>query len=96
MAKRKTLTCAEHEDLGARVKAARALLVEIALKVSNGLGTSSAASKFAFRILNDFDLKFKDEISRVAGRDCPELDAMDIYYGPTHDNKVVHISQRLD
>lgn len=70
--------------------------MEIALKVSNGLGSSASASKFANRLLNDFDLKFKHEISKVADRDCPELDALALYYGPTEDNKVVHISQRLD
>lgn len=70
--------------------------MELTLKVSRGLGTSAKASKAIHKIFNDFDLKFKHEISDVAARDCPDLDAMALYYGRTDDNKVVHISQKLD
>jgi len=91
--KKKTFSCAEHQDLGARVKAARALLMDISLKVSRGLGTSSKASRIAHQILEKFDLGLKHELSKAADQDCPDIDSMALYYGPTQDNKVVHHSR---
>src|SRR5438132_7196471 len=94
LGKTKTLSCEEHQVLGARVKAARALLMDINLKVSRGLGTSAKASRIAHQILEKFDLGLKHELSNVADRDCPDIDSMTLYYGPTKDNKVVHHSRK--
>jgi hypothetical protein len=90
MGKKKTLTCSQHQVLAARVKAARELLMEIHLTVGRALGVSSKASKVAHKILTKFDDELKDELSNAAARDCPEIDSLDLYYGPTRKNKVVH------
>lgn len=94
MGKLKTLTCAEHQVLAARVKAARELLLEIHL-TSSRLGVTSKASKVSRKILAQLDEVLKDELSRAAGQVCPpEIDAIDLYYGSTSKNTVVHHSRK--
>jgi len=89
--KTKTLTCSEHQVLAARVKAARALIMEINVKVSKGLGKSAKASRIAYQILEKFDLGLTHELSDVADHDCPDFDSITLYYGST---KVVHHSRK--
>ena len=66
--------------------------MEIHLTVGRGLGVSSKALKVAHKILTKFDDELKDELSNAAFRDCPEIDSIDLYYGATRKNKVVHHS----
>jgi hypothetical protein len=93
MSNKKHLTCSEHEVLAARVKAARDLLDKIYLEVANALGPTAKASKLAGKSRSYFH-QFKTEISNVADRDCPELDSMDLYFGSTAHNKVVHLAEK--
>jgi hypothetical protein len=98
--KTKTLSYAEHQELAARVKEARKLLMEINLRVSKGLGKSSKAAKAALRILNSFDLALKHELDEALFRDCDGLPNVDpseltgLYYGSTRRSKVVLLRPR--
>lgn len=92
MAKKKGLSFAEHLELGARVKEARKLLQDIQLRVNNGLGTSSKASRIANQVFDKFDLYLRHELDEAIRRDHSERDAEElksIYYSPTKYSKVV-------
>lgn len=92
MGKRKTLSFAEHLDLGARVKETRKLLQDIQIRVHNGLGASSKASKIASQVFDKFDLYLRHELDEAVHRDHPDQNPKEltgIYYGPTKNSKVV-------
>jgi len=91
---KKKLTYAQHQELGPRIKEARKLLMDAQLRICNGLGTSSKACRIITKILNDFDLKLKNELDNVIFNDYEEKDTQELirrYYGPTsHDKIVLH------
>jgi hypothetical protein len=93
MGRKKSLSYAEHQEIAARIKEARKLLMDIAIRVANGLGGSKRPTKTVFRILNLLDHDLKGDLDRVLFEDhrtpenVEELKAL--YYGPTADNKVV-------
>jgi hypothetical protein len=100
MSPKKSLTYGEHQELGARIKEARKLLMDILMRVGNGLGTSAKAAKLASQIWDKFDQDLRGELDSVLFRDCygdatsEELKA--IYFGPTSDSKVVLFRERKD
>lgn len=99
MGKRKTLSYGEHLEIAARIKEARKLLMDIRIRVGNGLGTASKAGKISQRIFDKFDLDLRSELDNVAFRDCPDVDGDELkslYYGPTTDSKVVLLRSRKD
>jgi hypothetical protein len=92
MGKRKTLSYAQHLELGARIKAARKLLQDIHVRVHNGLGATSKASKIASRVFYLFDSDLRNELDVVIFRDHFERTDKELrrmYYGPTRNDRVV-------
>lgn len=100
MANKKTLSFAEHLELGARVKEARKLLQDIQLRVNKGLGTSAKASRIANQVFDKFDSYLRHELDEAVHRDHPDQNPKEltgIYYGPTERSKVVlHHSRHVD
>lgn len=100
MQHKKSLTYAEHQELGARIKEARKLLMDILMRVGDGLGTSTKAAKLAQQIWDKFDEDLRSELDEVLFRDCcgdaSSEELKGIYYGPTSDSKVVLFRERAD
>ena len=93
----KKLTYAEHQDLAARVKAAGELLIDIQVRISNGLGSESQAAKMASAIAEHFTENLKNELDNILFRDCgdrPDKDLKGLYYGSPSRNKVELLTPR--
>jgi hypothetical protein len=95
MGQKKTLSYAEHLDIGARVKATNDLLREILFRTSKGLGTSAKASKLAYKIAEQSFQELRSQLDDLLFADCrdrPDVtpeQLKTIYYGSTKDSKVV-------
>lgn len=94
----KKLTEVQHRELGPRIKEARRLLMDAQLRICNGLGTSSKACRIITKILNDFDLKLKNELDNVIFRDYPDKSTQELvrhYYAPANRDRVQLLPKRF-